>query len=671
VPEPLLSIVTPSLNQATWVRACLESVAREASEAQHTLGLNPGAIEHLIMDGGSTDDSARIIADHADRHPDLVTHWVSSPDEGQSDAINRGLEHARGRFATWLNADDWYEPGGLAAWIRAIIEADENEPRADVVVGRCRFVDETGATVWDPTPPEPMNAANFLRLRSQWFNARMIVQPEACFRLSAFRAIGGLNIDNHHSMDHELWIDLAREGCRFVSIDARIACLRVHAGQKSADNRAVVRSMLATGKRVLREGQAHALGEELADVLADVQGELEAVATKLRVADALIARFDLVREKKRGTRHEALGTGQEEEKASGIGHRASGIGNVTKNAGEGGPSASAGSLASGTHQPPDQPPHQPPGQQRLQNAMRTLAEPHTRKALKLAAKHVGKRVRICAHTSDPISPISPAAPASPTAPTVLDTALRRTFRTLTPVDERADIAVLDNVLVHEPNPADVIQSLWHSLRPGGVLIVLNELVPAPGLLDYLASLERHLCNHLAANNDLILHPEADGWVEEGMRHKALGTGEECGGTRHWALGTGQEEGEEGSGDQASGIGKEVARTGLGGPSASAGSLDARAWLSHHPSCLGTDIAAIVSQIAPDAQSLMHRRHGSYWFHPAAPFPFVPGVVPGIVTEAGVERPITQEDTRLTAVWRKATGSVESPNRPLRSVATPS
>ena len=159
-----------------------------------------------------------------------------------------------------------------------------------MLVGRCRFVNLEGATVWDPRPPEPMSAANLLKLRSQWFNGRLICQPEAFFRLSRFRELGGLNVENHYSMDHELWVGLALSGARFEAFDRPIACLRVHEGQKSADNRAVVRSMLAVSFRVLDER-----GELIGDEARQVRAELEAMREKLRIADTFIARWELVR----------------------------------------------------------------------------------------------------------------------------------------------------------------------------------------------------------------------------------------------------------------------------------------------------------------------------------------------------------------------------------------
>lgn len=272
---PLLSIVTPCLNAATHLPRALESVAGQPLPA--------GMIEHIVMDGGSTDGTRELIAGHASGHPRLVTHWRSEPDGGQSDAINKGLALARGTFGAWLNADDWYEPGALAR----LADILRDDPTIDVLVGRCRFVDAGGATVFAPRPPEPIGRENLLRLKSQWFNGRCLVQPEVVFRLSLFRAVGGLNPKNHHTMDYELWLRLLEAGARFVTADVPVACLGVHAGQKTADNRAVVRSILRVAEPAY-ERSADRLGSQAGVIRA----ELDSMRRKLHLADELIARWD-------------------------------------------------------------------------------------------------------------------------------------------------------------------------------------------------------------------------------------------------------------------------------------------------------------------------------------------------------------------------------------------
>jgi len=238
VPQPLLSIVTPSLNQGRYIGQCLESVAAEmASPAAREYG-----VEHIVMDGGSTDETVRLLeqASH-------LVHWQSEPDGGQSAAINRGLlDHARGRYATWINADDWFEPGALGPMLDRLVREDA----PDVLVGRCRFV-EGDRTIFSPKPPEPIDMANLLRLRTKWFAGELIVQPEAFFDRGLFKRTGGLNEGNHFTMDHELWLKLLETGGRFEAMDHPVACMRVHAEQKTADNRRIVESLIRFGQPFL------------------------------------------------------------------------------------------------------------------------------------------------------------------------------------------------------------------------------------------------------------------------------------------------------------------------------------------------------------------------------------------------------------------------------------
>lgn len=273
MPQPLLSIVTPSLNQGRYIGQCLETVAEEmATPIARTHG-----VEHIVMDGGSTDETVDLL----ERSSHLV-HWQSAPDGGQSAAINRGLlDHATGRYATWINADDWFEPGALEPMLVRLAQNDA----PDVLVGRCRFV-EGDRTIFEPRPPEPIDMASLLRLRTKWFAGELIVQPEAFFSRSLFERIGGLNESNHFTMDHELWLKLLEAGAWFESIDHPVACMRVHAEQKTADNRRIVESLIRFGRPFL-ERHAEAMRE--AGKIA--RSELAGLERKLSLSEPVLRRM--------------------------------------------------------------------------------------------------------------------------------------------------------------------------------------------------------------------------------------------------------------------------------------------------------------------------------------------------------------------------------------------
>jgi glycosyltransferase involved in cell wall biosynthesis len=122
-----LSVITPSYNTADFIEDALLSVSRQKGVP----------VEHIVIDGASTDNSLEIVK----RYP--KAQWISEPDRGQSDAINKGFLRATGDLVGWLNADDYYLPGGLAA----IARAAQEHPEADVIHGDCVFVDSAGKIV--------------------------------------------------------------------------------------------------------------------------------------------------------------------------------------------------------------------------------------------------------------------------------------------------------------------------------------------------------------------------------------------------------------------------------------------------------------------------------------------------------------------------------------------
>src|SRR5690349_17489667 len=127
-----ISIITPVYNSERFIESCVRSVVEQ----------NCADVEHLIIDGGSTDRTMEIVKSYADRHPHI--RWLSEKDKGQSDAMNKGLRLARGSLIGFLNADDFYEPGALPA-ARQILET---LPEPSLLIGNCNVIDETGKLLW-------------------------------------------------------------------------------------------------------------------------------------------------------------------------------------------------------------------------------------------------------------------------------------------------------------------------------------------------------------------------------------------------------------------------------------------------------------------------------------------------------------------------------------------
>jgi len=213
-PWPRVSIVTPSFNQAAFLEETIRSVLLQGYPE----------LEYIIIDGGSTDNSAQIIR----KYEKWLAYWVSEKDSGQHEAINKGFKRSTGEILAWLNSDDTYEPGAVG---EAAVEM-RAYPEADVISGQCRTNGyRHGDYMLQPSPLRTY--ADFLKVGSNWMSERLIVQPEAFFRKCAYEIAGGLPA-NRHVLDAELWFKMARAGRKFHSVGRHWANIRIHEGKKTA-----------------------------------------------------------------------------------------------------------------------------------------------------------------------------------------------------------------------------------------------------------------------------------------------------------------------------------------------------------------------------------------------------------------------------------------------------
>lgn len=203
MPPPLVTVVTPSLNQARFLADAIESVAAQ----------DYAPIEHLVFDGGSTDGSNAIL----ERYGTRITAVVGA-DSGQADAVNRGLRAAEGDIIGWLNSDDFYYPGA----IRGVVDYMVRHPDCAVVYGSALYVDESGTAI------EPYPTGDAADLRFGCF----ICQPAVFFRRRAIEAVGLLDPTLRYCMDYDLWLRMA-ESFRFHRIPNQLAAYRLHGDSKS------------------------------------------------------------------------------------------------------------------------------------------------------------------------------------------------------------------------------------------------------------------------------------------------------------------------------------------------------------------------------------------------------------------------------------------------------
>jgi glycosyltransferase involved in cell wall biosynthesis len=203
------SIVTPTLNAATYLADCLDSVQTQGCPE----------LEHLVVDGGSVDGTEAIARARAD------VRWVDLPRSNQSRAINYGLQRACHDIVAWLNADDTYVPGALAA----VADCFADDPELDVLFGDCDGVDPQGRFLWHIRP----GAYDFRRLLG---TGNYLAQPASFFRRRVFERIGYVDETLEFGMDFELWLRL-RE-CRVRYLPRTLATFRWHPQSKCATNQA-------------------------------------------------------------------------------------------------------------------------------------------------------------------------------------------------------------------------------------------------------------------------------------------------------------------------------------------------------------------------------------------------------------------------------------------------
>ncbi len=210
---PLVSIVTPSYNQAQFLEQTIQSV----------LCQDYPNLEYLIVDGGSSDGSLEVIQRFADR----LAWWVSEPDQGQTEAINKGFEHARGEYLAWLNSDDTYLPQAVS---RAVAYLETN-PQIGMVYGDANLIDEQGNVIGK----FPARQTDYARLRRGYVH---IPQQAAFFRANLWKQVAPLDPSFYFAMDYDLWVRLARLA-PFLYVPETWANFRLHQSGKSviADDR--------------------------------------------------------------------------------------------------------------------------------------------------------------------------------------------------------------------------------------------------------------------------------------------------------------------------------------------------------------------------------------------------------------------------------------------------
>lgn len=203
--HPLVSIITPSFNRAAFIGETIRSVAAQTY----------GHIEYLVMDGGSSDGTVDILEAHA-RKGEL--RYVSEPDRGMYEAINKGLARCKGDVLCYINTDDRFFPWSIAAAVRFFAINDA----IDIVYGD---------TLVHDLDAGQRNVNILPNFSSLWLRSGGIIpQPTVFLRRRVYNTLGGFQQDVKYLADCEYWLRADRAGMRFKKIHEVLAIETNHSG---------------------------------------------------------------------------------------------------------------------------------------------------------------------------------------------------------------------------------------------------------------------------------------------------------------------------------------------------------------------------------------------------------------------------------------------------------
>jgi glycosyltransferase involved in cell wall biosynthesis len=208
--NPLVSVITPSYNQGQFIEETILSVKNQTYSN----------IEHIIVDGGSTDDTIEILKKYEGTYN---MKWISEKDEGQYDAINKGFKMARGEILGYINSDDVYLPYTIEKVVNIFIRF----PSIDIVYGDWYKIDEYGNLKWRRKLVRPFSI--------KWLKRYDYINPSATFIKASIVKEENYFINNFlsHCGDYEWFLRLATAGKKFYFIDEVLCYFREHSSSKT------------------------------------------------------------------------------------------------------------------------------------------------------------------------------------------------------------------------------------------------------------------------------------------------------------------------------------------------------------------------------------------------------------------------------------------------------
>jgi glycosyltransferase involved in cell wall biosynthesis len=225
----IISIVTPSFNQARYIEETIQSVISQEGSF---------SIDYIIMDGGSTDGTIDIIAKYdrmlkegtwKPKCQGIQFRWFSEKDKGQAHAINKGFRIATGEIVSWINSDDAYFDTSFST----MAEHFSQHPEDDFVFGDGDVINETGSLLWEwfsrPYDLKLLKSYHFL-----WNDFTNYIMQQATFwRKDVFNKIGMLDESFRYAMDVEYWVRAGEAGLKMTHVPVKLGKFRMIAGTKS------------------------------------------------------------------------------------------------------------------------------------------------------------------------------------------------------------------------------------------------------------------------------------------------------------------------------------------------------------------------------------------------------------------------------------------------------